>query len=202
MKFTNFCGIFATLFVTTTVVFLVSCSQDDDAYDNSEMYTLAEMGTRLASRDEWNVDPPNNYFLTPGYKEHQVHVIGDDTISLDVVFIISWGTIRAGDHIHITSVTPNNNSEIECYDANHDSISINKYEYLYHTVPHLLHYSSGNLPYNFYYRLEDGYIYYKKAIIDEMTNEFQGWTIESVYVPAEYVDVSDFLVLRPVIQSE
>ena len=47
MTKTGFCGIFATLFVTTTVVFLASCSQDDDAYDNSEMYTLAEMGTRL-----------------------------------------------------------------------------------------------------------------------------------------------------------
>ena len=42
-----FCGIFATLFVTTTMVLLASCSQDDDYYDNSEMYTLAEeMGTR------------------------------------------------------------------------------------------------------------------------------------------------------------
>ncbi len=46
MKFSNFCGIFATLFVTTTMVLLASCSQDDDNYD-SDMYTLAEMGTRL-----------------------------------------------------------------------------------------------------------------------------------------------------------
>ena len=42
-----FCGIFATVFVTTTMALLASCSQDDDYYDNSEMYTLAEeMGTR------------------------------------------------------------------------------------------------------------------------------------------------------------
>ena len=41
-----FCGIFATVFVTTTMVLLASCSQDDDYYD-SDMYTLAEMGTRL-----------------------------------------------------------------------------------------------------------------------------------------------------------
>ena len=46
MKFTNFCGIFATVFVTTTMVILASCSQDDETYD-SDMYTLAEeMGTR------------------------------------------------------------------------------------------------------------------------------------------------------------
>ena len=44
-KFLNFCGIFATVFVTTTIVLLASCSQDDDNYD-SDMYTLAEMGTR------------------------------------------------------------------------------------------------------------------------------------------------------------
>ena len=46
MTKTSFCGIFATLFVTTTMVLLASCSQDDDNYD-SDMYTLAEMGTRL-----------------------------------------------------------------------------------------------------------------------------------------------------------
>ena len=75
MKFKNFCGIFAenrlrlsrfrvnsllhsactifaTLFVTTTIILLASCSQDDDAYDNSEMYTLAEeMGTRSGGGD-------------------------------------------------------------------------------------------------------------------------------------------------------
>ena len=46
MTKTSFCGIFATLFVTTTMVLLASCSQDDDYYE-SDMYTLAEMGTRL-----------------------------------------------------------------------------------------------------------------------------------------------------------
>ncbi len=49
-KISNFCGIFATLFVTTTMVLLASCSQDDDNYD-SDMYTLAEMGTRLSGGD-------------------------------------------------------------------------------------------------------------------------------------------------------
>lgn len=44
-KFSNFCGIFATVFVTTTIILLASCSQDDDYYE-SDMYTLAEMETR------------------------------------------------------------------------------------------------------------------------------------------------------------
>ena len=51
MTKTSFCGIFATLFLTTTMVLLVSCSQDDDNYD-SDMYTLAEMGTRLVGDGE------------------------------------------------------------------------------------------------------------------------------------------------------
>ena len=46
MKFSNFCGIFAIVFVTATIILLASCSQDDDYYE-SDMYTLAEMGTRL-----------------------------------------------------------------------------------------------------------------------------------------------------------
>ena len=29
------------------MVLLASCSQEDDGYDNADMYTLAEMGTRL-----------------------------------------------------------------------------------------------------------------------------------------------------------
>ena len=51
MTKTSFCGIFATLFVTTTMVLLASCSQDDDNYE-SDMYTLAEMGTRLGGEPE------------------------------------------------------------------------------------------------------------------------------------------------------
>ena len=50
MKFTNFCGIFATVFITTTIILLASCSQDDDYYE-SDMYTLAEMGTRGGGGD-------------------------------------------------------------------------------------------------------------------------------------------------------
>lgn len=42
----NFCGIFATVFMVVTAITIASCSQDDDDY-NSNMYTLAEeMDTR------------------------------------------------------------------------------------------------------------------------------------------------------------
>ena len=64
-KISNFCGIFATLFVTTTMVLLASCSQDDDNYE-SDMYTLAEMGTRLGDPepgggdDEWGYEIQDN----------------------------------------------------------------------------------------------------------------------------------------------
>ena len=55
-KIKNYCGIFATLFVTTTMLTITSCSQDDDYYD-SDMYTLAEMGTRLGGGDPGSGGP-------------------------------------------------------------------------------------------------------------------------------------------------
>lgn len=68
MKSKNFCGIFATLFVTTTIILLASCSQDDDNYD-SDMYTLAELGTRLG-------DPTEGGDLFNLY-EKNTHIPGD-----------------------------------------------------------------------------------------------------------------------------
>lgn len=80
MKFSNFCGIFATVFVTTTIILLASCSQDDDYYE-SDMYTLAEMGTRGGGGDPGNgggtPDPPMFYFGNPVQE-------GADTITFDV----------------------------------------------------------------------------------------------------------------------
>lgn len=42
------------LVVVITVLFgiLCGCSQEDDGYDNAEMYTLAEMGTRLGGKGD------------------------------------------------------------------------------------------------------------------------------------------------------
>ena len=67
MTKTSFCGIFATLFVTTTMALLASCSQDDDYYE-SDMYTLAEMGTRLGGKgdpgdgEEYNIPVYVTYY--------------------------------------------------------------------------------------------------------------------------------------------
>ena len=58
IKFSNFCGIFATVFVTTTIILLASCSQDDDYYE-SDMYTLAEMETRGGGGDPGGGDDGN-----------------------------------------------------------------------------------------------------------------------------------------------
>lgn len=63
MKFKNFCGIFATVFVTTTIILLASCSQDDDYYE-SDMYTLAEMGTRSGGGDPGGQPEPVVTILT------------------------------------------------------------------------------------------------------------------------------------------
>ena len=40
MKKTNFCGIFATVFVVATVIMLASCSQDDEFYEDG-LFTRA-----------------------------------------------------------------------------------------------------------------------------------------------------------------
>lgn len=80
MKFTNFCGIFATIFVTTTIILLASCSQDDETYD-SDMYTLAEeMGTRSGGNGgdpgggggEGTID---TVYLCGDLGEHWVHFL-------------------------------------------------------------------------------------------------------------------------------
>ena len=42
------------LLVVITALFgiLCGCSQEDDGYDNADMYTLAEMGTRLVGKGD------------------------------------------------------------------------------------------------------------------------------------------------------
>ena len=46
MKKTNFCGIFATVFVVATVITLASCSQDDEFYEDGLFTRADEMMTR------------------------------------------------------------------------------------------------------------------------------------------------------------
>ena len=38
--------------ITAVFCIFCACSQDDDMYDNSDMYTLAEMGTRLGGKGD------------------------------------------------------------------------------------------------------------------------------------------------------
>ena len=78
-KISKFCGIFATLFVTTTMVLLVSCSQDDDNYD-SDMYTLAEMGTRLGGGG----DPGNGEAPTPKPKTEYPYSVPKHNQTIEV----------------------------------------------------------------------------------------------------------------------
>lgn len=79
-KISNFCGIFATVFVTTTIVLLASCSQDDDNYE-SDMYTMAEMGTRLL-----RVEPGSPHFRG-GNKNVLIVCEG-----LHLTYEVSWGS--------------------------------------------------------------------------------------------------------------
>ena len=107
MKFTNFCGIFATLFVTTTIILLASCSQDDDYYDNSEMYTLAEeMGTRSGGGDPGGDDPDP---MLP-FAGNPVQA-GGDTINFDLEpdapleTYINWSRGYTGAFAPVSNIT-------------------------------------------------------------------------------------------------
>ena len=72
VKFTNFCGIFATVFMVATAITIVSCSQDDDDY-NSNMYTLAEeMETRSGG------DPESGGGYTPTY--NHIYYVGTENV--------------------------------------------------------------------------------------------------------------------------
>jgi len=118
IKFSNFCGIFATVFVTTTIILLASCSQDDDYYE-SDMYTLAEMETRGGGGDPGNgggePDPPMNYFGNPVKA-------GTDTITFEIerqemqVFI-SWSRGFTGMSSPVSNivVTPIYWDTLQCY---------------------------------------------------------------------------------------
>ena len=77
---------FCILFVATTIVLLASCSQDDDYYE-SDMYTLAERGTRLGDPEPGGDD--SNMYLRGGSKEANIWVDG-----LHVYFDVSWGEGR------------------------------------------------------------------------------------------------------------
>ena len=58
MKTKNFCGIFATVFAIATVITLTSCSQDDEYYYDSEMFTRSEeMMTRGGEQGGYTPTP-------------------------------------------------------------------------------------------------------------------------------------------------
>lgn len=196
IKFSNFCGIFATVFVTTTIFLLASCSQDDDNYD-SDMYTMAEMGTRLGGKgDPYNVNPPKNNYLVPSTIECPIYIGNRYKSGLDVIFIVSWSdTIRAGSEVQI-SYNPiiNNHSQKECRTENGQTVFINEYNYLNHTIPTIISLYTGSNPY--YYHSQGGYIFYEKAIIDATTNTFLGWERDSDYVQSLIIDVTPYIILK------
>ena len=58
MKKRNICGIFATVFAIATVITLASCSQDDEYYYDSEMFTRSEeMMTRGGDQGGYTPTP-------------------------------------------------------------------------------------------------------------------------------------------------
>ena len=57
MKKTNFCAIFATMFVAATVIMLASCSQDDEYYEDGLFTRADEMMTRGGEQGGYTPTP-------------------------------------------------------------------------------------------------------------------------------------------------
>lgn len=100
MRKFSFCGIFATLFVTTTIILLASCSQDDDYYE-SDMYTLAEMETRLGDPEQGGgiVIPLSEGFFTEEIQWKKTHPDGVVTDSVAVTCKVKLRVVYDPDNV-------------------------------------------------------------------------------------------------------
>ena len=79
MKTTNFCAIFATVFVAATVIMLASCSQDDEYYEDGLFTRADEMMTRAGEPGGYTPTPPT----PPPYFGNPVKA-GGDTIGINI----------------------------------------------------------------------------------------------------------------------
>ncbi len=148
---------FATVFVTTTIILLASCSQDDDYYD-SDMYTLAEMGTRLAEGGE-DGDPGGGGISLPWLNAGSGDTIITATgLQHDLTFHISWGGQpyeSAQATVRYTSAT-NRSSEL-FYMKSGIERSVHRYKFIKCEIDTYAH-KDGE-----YFRTENVKVYYKKA---------------------------------------
>lgn len=172
-KFSNFCGIFAIVFVTTTVVLLASCSQDDDNYD-SDMYTMAEMGTRLGNAPEPIPGGGGQHKVLNAGSKNDSTCIGTNACGLYVCYKVSWDDqFETVGSAHISIEGTNNHSIISYRNSDGKWDSMNKYEYLSdhpdNDVPTLTHYYINGSFYSYC-----NTVYYTQANIDPVTHLFLG----------------------------
>jgi len=157
----NFCGIFATAFVATVMLTIVSCSQDDEYYD-SDMYTLAEAPTtRSISPVEggsgFNNPLPFQEELEPGEEDTLVTLI---SAQMDVVLHLSW---KGGTTDEITAkVTVKDTIPRSSYLHVYDSLgiyrgAIRRYKYVAKPIQKYAHYNDGAFESN------EIHIYYQEA---------------------------------------
>ena len=122
------------LLVVITVLFgiLCGCSQEDDGYDNADMYTLAEMGTRLGGKGDPGgtvkkkkvvfLHTNSNIYNPKGVLENSNPVLGGeyDTESLTISISnyngnaeISILTVESGYLMSSTTVAVSSESSID-----------------------------------------------------------------------------------------
>ena len=89
MKKRNICGIFATVFAIATVISLASCSQDDEYYYDSEMFTRSEeMMTRGGEQGGYTPTPPSPQQIAAGADTFYYDI--PLTSLIEIESVISW----------------------------------------------------------------------------------------------------------------
>lgn len=177
MKFKNFCGIFATLFVTTTIILLASCSQDDDAYDNNEMYTLAEeMGTRSGGNGG---DPGEGSHLLSLHAGSVDSIFDVPLTMLQIRYHMTWGTVSEpllySAEADITyGEFVNNSPLVHSISSIGQDTLIREYDYIDLVDNHLpAEYSEGN------FVLDGVIVHYKRAYKEENSNIYMYGNVET-----------------------
>ncbi|MDO5483228.1 MAG: hypothetical protein Q4F47_09375 [Bacteroidaceae bacterium] len=128
MKTKKFCGIFTAAFAIATVITLASCSQDDEYYEDGLFTRADEMMTRTEG-NPGNDSNVRHYVIEKG-EGNSYLTIGGSAVYLMYTFNFKWnGGPLGGVDATMSLVDSVNNSSVQCYYSNPDSLEyVDKYE--------------------------------------------------------------------------
>ena len=130
MKRRNLSGIFATALIAVTIFTLASCSQDDEYYEDGLFTRAAEMMTR-SEGNPGNDSNVRHYVIEKGEGNSEL-TIGGSAVCLTYTFNFKWnGGPLGGVDATMSLVDSVNNSSVQCYYSNPDSLEyVDKYEFV------------------------------------------------------------------------